>query len=48
MHDSAFANDILIHEFTHGVTGHITASGSARCLQKLVEWAKVGAKVGAT
>ncbi|KAF5351227.1 hypothetical protein D9756_008169 [Leucocoprinus leucothites] len=33
--DSAFANDVLIHEFTHGVTGRMTGGGSARCLQSL-------------
>ncbi|KXN84354.1 Extracellular metalloproteinase NpI [Leucoagaricus sp. SymC.cos] len=33
--DSAFANDVMVHEFTHGITGRMTGGGSARCLQTL-------------
>ncbi|KAJ3559512.1 hypothetical protein NP233_g11246 [Leucocoprinus birnbaumii] len=33
--DSSFANDVLIHEFTHGITNRMTGGGTARCLQNL-------------
>ncbi|KAJ3564164.1 hypothetical protein NP233_g8473 [Leucocoprinus birnbaumii] len=33
--DSSFANDVLIHEFTHGITNRMTGGGTARCLQSL-------------
>ncbi|KAJ7686637.1 Fungalysin metallopeptidase-domain-containing protein [Mycena rosella] len=31
--DSALANDVIIHEFTHGITNRMTGGGTARCLQ---------------
>ncbi|KAG2003706.1 extracellular elastinolytic metalloproteinase [Coprinopsis cinerea AmutBmut pab1-1] len=31
--DSAMANDVLIHEFAHGLTNRMTGGGTARCLQ---------------
>ncbi|KAF8918210.1 Fungalysin metallopeptidase-domain-containing protein [Mucidula mucida] len=33
LRDSALENDIIIHEFTHGVTNRMTGGGSAQCLQ---------------
>ena len=29
------ANDILVHELTHGITGRLTGGGTAACLQTL-------------
>ncbi|KAG8689379.1 hypothetical protein FRC11_002881 [Ceratobasidium sp. 423] len=31
--DSALSNDIVVHEYTHGVTNRLTGGGTARCLQ---------------
>jgi len=31
--DGAMENDILIHEFSHGITNRMTGGGSGRCLQ---------------
>ncbi|CAE6534804.1 unnamed protein product [Rhizoctonia solani] len=31
--DVAFENDLLIHEYTHGLTGRLVGGGTARCLQ---------------
>lgn len=33
--DAAFANGIIIHEFTHGLTNRLTGGGTASCLQSL-------------
>ena len=33
--DSAFENDLIIHEMTHGVTNRMTGGGTGRCLQTL-------------
>ncbi|KAJ8087735.1 hypothetical protein PM082_006572 [Marasmius tenuissimus] len=33
--DGVMQNDILIHEFTHGLTNRMTGGGTARCLQTL-------------
>ncbi|KAL0062592.1 hypothetical protein AAF712_010526 [Marasmius tenuissimus] len=33
--DGVMQNDIVIHEFTHGLTGRMTGGGTARCLQTL-------------
>jgi len=27
------SNDVVIHEFTHGITNRLTGGGTARCLQ---------------
>ncbi|KAJ6477192.1 Fungalysin metallopeptidase-domain-containing protein [Mycena vitilis] len=32
--DPGFANDIIAHEFTHGVTNRMTGGGTARCLRR--------------
>lgn len=29
------ANDILVHELTHGITNRLTGGGTGRCLQTL-------------
>ncbi len=29
----ALQNDIIVHEFTHGITGRLTCGGAGRCLQ---------------
>ncbi|KAF8886726.1 Fungalysin metallopeptidase-domain-containing protein [Infundibulicybe gibba] len=31
--DGAMDNTVLIHEFTHGITGRLTGGGTTRCLQ---------------
>ncbi|PBK72769.1 hypothetical protein ARMSODRAFT_881547 [Armillaria solidipes] len=31
--DGDFQNDIIVHEFTHGLTNRMTGGGTARCLQ---------------
>ncbi|KAI0641704.1 Fungalysin metallopeptidase-domain-containing protein [Trametes meyenii] len=31
--DSAIANDVIVHEYTHGITNRMTGDGSGRCLQ---------------
>ncbi|KAJ3541961.1 hypothetical protein NMY22_g3694 [Coprinellus aureogranulatus] len=31
--DPGMANDILVHELTHGITGRLTGGGTAACLQ---------------
>ena len=31
--DGALANDIIVHEFTHGITNRMTGGGTGRCLQ---------------
>ncbi|KAJ6579478.1 metalloprotease [Mycena vulgaris] len=31
--DSALANDIMVHEYTHGITNRMTGGGTGRCLQ---------------
>ncbi|KAH7334549.1 metalloprotease [Rhizoctonia solani] len=31
--DVAFENDLLIHEYAHGLTGRLVGGGTARCLQ---------------
>lgn len=33
--DGAMENDIVIHEFTHGITNRMTGGGTGRCLQTL-------------
>ncbi|KAG2003700.1 extracellular elastinolytic metalloproteinase [Coprinopsis cinerea AmutBmut pab1-1] len=33
--DGTMENDIIIHEFAHGVTNRMTGGGTARCLQSL-------------
>ncbi|KAI0667554.1 Fungalysin metallopeptidase-domain-containing protein [Trametes maxima] len=33
--DSALANDVLVHEYTHGITNRMTGGGTGRCLQTL-------------
>ncbi|KAJ3529410.1 hypothetical protein NMY22_g9002 [Coprinellus aureogranulatus] len=33
--DGTMENDIIIHEFTHGITNRMTGGGSGRCLQTL-------------
>ncbi|KAJ2931005.1 hypothetical protein H1R20_g6081, partial [Candolleomyces eurysporus] len=33
--DGTMENDIIIHEFTHGVTNRMTGGGTGRCLQTL-------------
>ncbi|KAJ7282226.1 Fungalysin metallopeptidase-domain-containing protein [Mycena rebaudengoi] len=33
--DSAFANDIVVHEVMHGITNRMTGGGTAACLQSL-------------
>ncbi len=33
--DSAFANDIMIHEYTHGITNRMTGGGTGACLQSI-------------
>ncbi|KAM5541104.1 hypothetical protein V8D89_005237 [Ganoderma adspersum] len=33
MRDSAFANDLVVHEATHGITNRMTGGGTGRCLQ---------------
>lgn len=30
--DGALENDIVVHEFTHGVTNRMTGGGTGRCL----------------
>ncbi|KAJ6502916.1 metalloprotease [Mycena vitilis] len=32
-HDSSFANDVIVHEYTHGITNRMTGGGTGRCLQ---------------
>ncbi|KAJ7626579.1 metalloprotease [Mycena polygramma] len=32
--DPGFANDVIAHEFTHGVTNRMTGGGTGRCLQR--------------
>ncbi|KAK0467497.1 Fungalysin metallopeptidase-domain-containing protein [Armillaria novae-zelandiae] len=34
-HDGALQNDIIVHEFTHGITNRLTGGGTGRCLQTL-------------
>ncbi|KAK0184108.1 Fungalysin metallopeptidase-domain-containing protein [Armillaria mellea] len=31
--DGALQNDIIVHEFTHGITNRLTGGGTGRCLQ---------------
>ncbi|KAJ6506308.1 Fungalysin metallopeptidase-domain-containing protein [Mycena vitilis] len=31
--DPGFANDVIVHEYTHGVTNRMTGGGSGRCLE---------------
>ena len=31
--DGALENDIVIHEYTHGITNRMTGGGTGRCLQ---------------
>ncbi|CEL56750.1 hypothetical protein RSOLAG1IB_08052 [Rhizoctonia solani AG-1 IB] len=31
--DVAFENDLIVHEYTHGLTGRLVGGGTARCLQ---------------
>jgi len=33
--DGTMENDIVIHEFTHGITNRLTGGGTGRCLQTL-------------
>ncbi|KAK0475373.1 Fungalysin metallopeptidase-domain-containing protein [Armillaria novae-zelandiae] len=33
--DGALQNDIIVHEFTHGITNRLTGGGTGRCLQTL-------------
>lgn len=33
LRDGALENDIVIHEYTHGITGRMTGGGTGRCLQ---------------
>ncbi|KAF8223985.1 metalloprotease [Tricholoma matsutake] len=33
--DGAFENDIVVHEYTHGITNRMTGGGTGRCLQSL-------------
>ncbi|KAK0505595.1 Fungalysin metallopeptidase-domain-containing protein [Armillaria luteobubalina] len=33
--DGALQNDIIVHEFTHGITNRLTGGGIGRCLQTL-------------
>ncbi len=31
--DGGVQNDIIVHEFTHGITNRLTGGGTGRCLQ---------------
>ena len=33
MRDGSLENDIVIHEYTHGLTNRMTGGGTGRCLQ---------------
>ncbi|KAK0185302.1 peptidase M36 [Armillaria mellea] len=33
--DRDFENDIIVHEFTHGISNRLTGGGTARCLQTI-------------
>ncbi|KAF9443166.1 metallo proteinase 10 [Macrolepiota fuliginosa MF-IS2] len=33
LRDPAMSNDIMIHEYTHGITGRMIGGGTSRCLQ---------------
>lgn len=33
--DSAMANDVIIHEFAHGLSGRLVGGGTASCIQTL-------------
>ncbi|KAM5541103.1 hypothetical protein V8D89_005236 [Ganoderma adspersum] len=37
--DSSLANDIIVHEYTHGITNRMTGGGTASCLQT---WESLG------
>lgn len=40
--DSTNENDIVIHEFSHGLTNRMTGGGTARCLQTGTEGGGMG------